>query len=214
MAFPETKRTLLEKCLRGELGVAPAFSQVPRRNPRDLVPLSHSQEQVWMHAQLVPDVPLYNEPVTIHYSGKLDPVALEQSFNEVLRRHEAWRTCFTIVDGQPVQDVTPEPALPHAQPYHLRRSGDLSGVSTRTRRSIPSAARRRALTFARPLCAVSGLQLLAKKIGCPDRRTHCVLEEAAWTRIAGAGFADRPSPSCSTDVPREHVSVCVDSPPD
>ncbi|MFY9560254.1 MAG: condensation domain-containing protein, partial [Terriglobales bacterium] len=61
-----------------------------------------------MHAQLVPDVPLYNEPVTIHYSGKLDPVALEQSFNEILRRHEAWRTCFTIVDGQPVQDVRPE----------------------------------------------------------------------------------------------------------
>src|SRR5882672_3330412 len=108
MAFPETKRTLLEKCLRGELSLAPASQQIPRRNSRAPVPLSHSQEQVWMHAQLVPDVPLYNEPVTIHYSGKLDPLALEQSFNEILRRHEAWRTCFKIVEGQPVQDVKPE----------------------------------------------------------------------------------------------------------
>ena len=32
-------------------------------------------------------------------------VALERSFNEILRRHEAWRTSFTLVDGQPVQDV-------------------------------------------------------------------------------------------------------------
>ena len=108
MALPDAKRALLEKYLRGELGVASAPPQIPRRRPGDPVPLSHSQEQVWMHAQLVPDIPLYNEPVTIHYSGKLDPVALEQSFNEILRRHEAWRTCFTIVDGGPVQDVRPE----------------------------------------------------------------------------------------------------------
>ena len=58
-----------------------------------------------MHAQMVPDVPLYNEPVTIHYSGDLDVAALEYSFNEILCRHEAWRTCFTIVDGEPRQDV-------------------------------------------------------------------------------------------------------------
>ena len=66
------------------------------------MPLSYSQEQVWLHAQLVPDIPLYNEPVTIHYSGDLDVPALEASFNEILRRHEAWRTCFTVVDGEPV----------------------------------------------------------------------------------------------------------------
>jgi len=72
------------------------------------VPLSYSQEQVWFHAQLVPDIPLYNEPVTIHYSGDLDIPALEQSFNEILHRHEAWRTGFTVVDGKPLQDVRPE----------------------------------------------------------------------------------------------------------
>src|SRR5258705_9660631 len=111
MAVPETKRTLLEKCLRGELGLAPASSQISRRNPRALVPLSHSQEQVWMHAQLVPDVPLYNEPVTIHYTGALDPAAVEQAFNEILRRHEAWRTGFRIVEGHPVAVALPEVSI-------------------------------------------------------------------------------------------------------
>src|SRR5947209_36922 len=108
MALPDAKRALVEKYLRGEIVSAAGSSPIPRRKPGDPIPLSHSQEQVWMHAQLVPDVPLYNEPVTIHYAGKLDPIALEESFNEILRRHEAWRTCFKVVDGHPVQEVKPE----------------------------------------------------------------------------------------------------------
>jgi len=101
MASPDVKRALLERCLRGELGLE-TFQKIPHRKPNEPVPLSYSQEQVWMHAQLVPDFPLYNEPVTIHYTGALDPSALEEAFNEILRRHEAWRTAFRIVDGHPV----------------------------------------------------------------------------------------------------------------
>ncbi len=103
--YSDAKRKLLEKYFRGEMALPPAAEQIPRRQPGETVPLSYAQEQLWLHAQLAPEIPLYNEPVTIHYSGPLNVGALEQSFNEVLRRHEAWRTCFTIVDGQPVQEV-------------------------------------------------------------------------------------------------------------
>ena len=103
--YSDTKRKLLQKYLRGELSSQQAVQAMPRRQPGEIVPLSYAQEQVWLHAQLAPEIPLYNEPVTIHYSGPLNVSALEQSFNEILRRHEAWRTCFTMVDGQPVQDV-------------------------------------------------------------------------------------------------------------
>jgi non-ribosomal peptide synthetase component F len=54
---------------------------------------------------MAPNVPLYNEAVTVHYTGPLDTPVLERSFNEILRRHEAWRTSFTVVDGQPFQMV-------------------------------------------------------------------------------------------------------------
>ncbi|HEX3320466.1 MAG TPA: condensation domain-containing protein, partial [Terriglobales bacterium] len=104
----DARRNLLEKSLRGQFSLKSAQPAIPRRDPREPIPLSYSQEQVWMHAQLVPEIPLYNEPVTIHYSGELDVAALEASFNEILRRHEAWRTCFKIVDGKPVQDVKSE----------------------------------------------------------------------------------------------------------
>jgi amino acid adenylation domain-containing protein len=103
--YSEAKQKLLEKYLRGELGVRPGTRQIPRRKPGERVPLSHAQEQVWLHSQLAPDLPLYNEPVTIHYSGTLNVKALEQSFNEILRRHEAWRTAVKVVDGEPVQEV-------------------------------------------------------------------------------------------------------------
>jgi non-ribosomal peptide synthetase component F/acyl carrier protein len=104
--YSDAKRNLLEKYLRGELGAPRSSSAIPRRNPDQTIPLSYAQEQAWLHAELVPEVPLYNEPVTIHYSGELDVAALERSFNEILRRHEAWRTRFTILDGQPVQEVS------------------------------------------------------------------------------------------------------------
>src|SRR5437879_2137536 len=103
--YADAKRKLLEKYLRGELGFQSAAQEIPRRQPGEPIPLSYAQEQVWLHAQLAPELPLYNEPVTIHYSGCLKVGALEQAFNEILRRHEAWRTCFTVVDGQPVQEV-------------------------------------------------------------------------------------------------------------
>jgi amino acid adenylation domain-containing protein len=119
--YSDARRALLEKCLRGELSLRPAAGTIPRRNVDDRVPLSYSQEQVWMHAQMVPDVPLYNEPVTIHYSGVLDAAALERGFNEILRRHEAWRTSFKVVDGEPRQEVKTElsVALPVIDLRHL-----------------------------------------------------------------------------------------------
>ncbi|HEV2398904.1 MAG TPA: condensation domain-containing protein, partial [Candidatus Sulfotelmatobacter sp.] len=103
--YSEAKQRLLEKYLRGELGVRQRAKTIPRRSPVERIPLSHAQEQVWLHAQLAPELPLYNEPVTIHYSGTLNVEALERSFNEILRRHEAWRTAFRVVDGEPVQQV-------------------------------------------------------------------------------------------------------------
>src|SRR5712671_3505192 len=109
--YSDAKRNLLEKYLRGELGVPRATPAIPRRKPDQAIPLSYAQEQAWLHAQLVPEVPLYNEPVTIHYSGELDVPALERSLNEILRRHEAWRTGFAVVDGQPVQEVKPDVSI-------------------------------------------------------------------------------------------------------
>jgi len=43
--------------------------------------------------------------------GKLNIPALEQSLNEIVRRHEILRTSFTVIDGQPVQVIAPTLSL-------------------------------------------------------------------------------------------------------
>ncbi len=92
--------------LRKEGG--PATQRIPPRQPGEAIPLSYAQEQIWLHTQLAAEAPLYNEPLTICYTGSLDAGALERSFNEILRRHEAWRTTIATVDGEPRQIVQPE----------------------------------------------------------------------------------------------------------
>src|SRR5947209_6720759 len=108
----ETKRALLEKYLRGTSPqIVTGVDSIARRAPGKPVPLSFGQQQLWLLAQLIPDTPVYNESVTVHMPGPLDVAALEQSLNEILRRHEAWRTSYPIVDGQPVQVINPAPQL-------------------------------------------------------------------------------------------------------
>jgi len=90
-----------------ERSQATAGPTIGQRAPNATAPLTFAQEQVWLHAQLAPDTPAYNEPFTIHRHGPLDVSALQRAFTEIIRRHEAWRTSFNVVDGQPVQMVHP-----------------------------------------------------------------------------------------------------------
>ena len=45
--------------------------------------------------------------LTVKATGDLDVNALKGALEETLRRHEALRTSFVIVDGRPVQVVAP-----------------------------------------------------------------------------------------------------------
>jgi len=86
-------------------------------------PLSCWQLHVWNHTQLAarlsPGAQLFNETITIHRQGSLDVAALEKSLNEILRRHQAWRTTFRTVDGQPQQLVS-APAKSSLAVFDLR----------------------------------------------------------------------------------------------
>ncbi len=103
----DAKRALLQKYLSGA-GFSPPESQViSRRAPDEPALLSLGQEQLWIHSQIVSDLTLYNEPVTVRRTGSLDVAALKESLNEIIRRHEAWRTNFAVRNGQLVQVINP-----------------------------------------------------------------------------------------------------------
>jgi hypothetical protein len=104
----EAKRQLIENLLK--LPIKPPLnmpSTIPRRALAEAIPLSFSQQQVWAHSQMVGDIPVYNEQVTIHFRCRLEVGLLERCLTEILRRHEIWRTVFRTIDGTPVQIVQP-----------------------------------------------------------------------------------------------------------
>ncbi len=69
------------------------------------LPLSFAQQRLWFLDQLVPNNAFYNTPAALRLVGSLNLAALEETFNEIVRRHEALRTTFVTVQGQPIQVI-------------------------------------------------------------------------------------------------------------
>ena len=102
----DAKRVLFDRYSKGRVSSAP---KVGRRPQGVLAPLSLVQEQLYFRElEFAGNPPLYNECVTVRMLGALDPDVLERSFNEIVRRHEVWRTSFETKAGQPVQIVHPD----------------------------------------------------------------------------------------------------------
>ncbi len=111
-----------------ESSAATAADRVPiRRRPRtEELPLSYPQERLWFLEQLLPGLPVYNLPLAVKLTGRLDPAALGRALAGVVARHEVLRTGFRTVEGRPVQVVAPPD--PQAVPLPLV---DLSGIPDR-----------------------------------------------------------------------------------
>lgn len=81
---------------------------IQKRKEAGLLPLSFAQQRLWFLEQMNPGSPAYNIPSAVIMNGRLDINALNDSFNLVIKRHEALRTVFKMADGQPVQVILPE----------------------------------------------------------------------------------------------------------
>ncbi len=82
--------------------------------PRDGdLPVSFAQERVYFIQQLSPSITAYQFQENLCFNGHLDIEALEQSLNEIVRRHEIFRTTFPAVAGRLLQVIHP------AQPISL-----------------------------------------------------------------------------------------------
>jgi aspartate racemase len=95
----EKKRVLLAQLLR------------KKANESNSVPLSFAQERLWFLEQWESNSPVYNIPFALRFIARLNVVTLEQSLNEIVRRHEVLRTTFPSVDGQPSQVISPNTNL-------------------------------------------------------------------------------------------------------
>ena len=102
------QQAIFEKLLKGQLADKFKQEKIPKRQVHSPVPLSFSQQRLWILDQLVPGNPFYNLPMALKVKGKIDIGIAEQALNEIIRRHESQRTVFGTENDQPVQIILDE----------------------------------------------------------------------------------------------------------
>ncbi|PHM49273.1 non-ribosomal peptide synthetase [Xenorhabdus miraniensis] len=91
------------------------------------LPLSFSQHHLWFLAHFEGVSDTYHIPVIQHLRGQFDISAWQRALNALFARHEALRSVFVTVDGQPQVRLLPaEPGLPMKR-YDLRGIPDADG---------------------------------------------------------------------------------------
>lgn len=122
------KLDLLARRLKQKTGQAERAQSIHRRDePRNIAPLSLAQERLWFFEQLHPGVPAHTLTGMSPFKGLMNLEALGQTLNEIVRRHETFRTLFLTVEGQTVQHIVPS----QLQTFPLVDLGGLSEMEQR-----------------------------------------------------------------------------------
>ncbi|HEY4564840.1 MAG TPA: condensation domain-containing protein, partial [Thermoanaerobaculia bacterium] len=106
--LPLEKRALLFQQLQKqrEKEAAAEPQRIPRQaRDRETYPLSFAQQRLWFLNNFEPESPEYNIPQAFRIEGDLDPEVMQRALREVARRHEALRTTFRSIEGEPAQVI-------------------------------------------------------------------------------------------------------------
>jgi amino acid adenylation domain-containing protein len=83
------------------------LKMIPRVERRAELPLSFAQERMWFFERLSSGTSAFNIALGVRFMGPLNVSALEQTFSEIICRHEGLRTVFRESNSQPVQLIQP-----------------------------------------------------------------------------------------------------------
>lgn len=81
---------------------ATSIRRLPRGEP---FRLSHAQERIWFLNQLEPSASAYNVPIALRIDGEFRADHLRGALQHLIRRHEALRTSFLVIEGEVRQIV-------------------------------------------------------------------------------------------------------------
>jgi acyl carrier protein len=111
----ELAELINQQISEGKQGELAAIERVSRAGE---LPLSYSQQRMWFYEHLADGSASFHIPLGVRFKGRLNHAAIEQTFGEIIRRHESLRTVFPAVEDRPVQ-VIQEPARFHLPVVNL-----------------------------------------------------------------------------------------------
>ncbi|MCP4221448.1 MAG: amino acid adenylation domain-containing protein [bacterium] len=100
---------------------------IKRAKKQVYYPLTSAQKRLFVLNRLEKNMTGYNMPEVLQVEGPLIAVRLEQAFYKLILRHEALRTSFHIIEGEPVQKVHKDVPFEITH-FHLNRDGDEAGI--------------------------------------------------------------------------------------
>jgi len=111
----ERRRELARRMLaaRGLAATPPESGRIPLAPRGSRLPLSSSQQRMWLHQRLNPGSAAYNLTVAVRLDGELDVTALTGAIQDVVGHHDILRTSYPPDEsGSPVQVVAPSLVTP------------------------------------------------------------------------------------------------------
>ncbi|WP_422824353.1 amino acid adenylation domain-containing protein [Xenorhabdus bharatensis] len=98
---------------------------VPRGHNNSPLPLSFAQQRLWFLAQFDGVSDTYHIPLALYLRGQLNITAWQQALNRLFARHEALRSVFITVNGQPQIELLPAALTLPMKQYDLRNLPDV-----------------------------------------------------------------------------------------
>ncbi|MGA7804711.1 condensation domain-containing protein, partial [Bradyrhizobium sp.] len=112
----------------GARSALPPIGPASRAGP---LPLSFAQQRLWFLAHLERVSQAYHIPLGLRLRGDLDSHALRRALDRLVARHEALRTTFVTVDGEPVQRIAAEDVGFALAEHDLSRQDDAEAALQR-----------------------------------------------------------------------------------
>ncbi|MFJ8119904.1 non-ribosomal peptide synthetase [Bacillus mycoides] len=83
-------------------------NSVMRVPEQENYPLSHAQQRLWFLYKTHPEYRTYDIPIQVHIQPGIQVTLLRQALEEIMKRHDIFRTRFIEKDGEPMQCIQEE----------------------------------------------------------------------------------------------------------
>ncbi len=107
---------------------ADLYAAVQPVEKKEYYPVSRGQQRFYILQQMTPDSTGYNLAQVIHPGEKIEKEKLEETFKQLIRRHEGLRTSFFMKGDQLVQKIHEE--VPFQLDYYPRQANPIEVIKS------------------------------------------------------------------------------------